>query len=79
MKRRVCESELPEEDSEKSECGGREEGEDGELGRLKTVGSENRRKGRVLIDTELRFRVRNHGNWEPTSLGLDLMVYLEAN
>lgn len=59
----------PEEGSEKNECGGREEGEDGELGRLKTVGSENRRKGRVLIDTELRFRVRNHGNWEPTSLG----------
>jgi len=36
---------------------------------LKTVGSENGGKGRVLIDTELGFGRRSHGNREPTSLG----------
>lgn len=55
----INEAIFPEDDSEKGECGGREEGEDGEegvIGRLKTVGGESCRKVRVLIDAELGFR-----------------------
>lgn len=50
---------VPEDDSEKGECGGREEGEDRKesvIGRLKTVRGQHRGEIRVLINAELGFR-----------------------